>query len=761
MDNKPLNVLLVEDNEADAELVVRELRRSGFSPQWKRVQTEPDFSASLSAKIDIILSDYSMPQFDGIRALELLKKSHFDIPFIIVSGTIGEDIAVKAMQKGATDYLLKDRLARLSQAIEHALTEKRLREEQKQAEARLQLQEQQYRLLFEINPNSMWVFDTKTMSILAVNQAAIAQYGYTREEFLKLTIKDLRPAEDIPDLIKARAISSPLAMSHYSGQYRHKKKDGSVIVVEIYSSPVTWNKAAARIVSAIDITERKKADERLREQADIIDRAHDAVIIRDFESDKVTFWNSGAEHLYGLTKEEAIGRKLGELIFAESAEREALVKELVSVGEYHGEIKHRCKDGREVIVDTRTTLIRDNENRPRAVIGINSDVTEQKKLEMQLLRAQRLDSIGTLASGVAHDLNNVLAPILMSAEIGRSGSRPDAGSLFALIYESAKRGAAIVKQVLTFARGVEGERVLIKPTHLIDEMIDIARRTFPKSIEISSRYPDDLWSIKGDPTQLHQVLLNLCVNARDAMPAGGSLVIWAENVQMDDNYAAMVPGAVPGAYLSIRVTDTGVGIPRSVVEKIFDPFFTTKELGKGTGLGLSTTLGIVKSHSGFISVYSEPGKGTTFKIFLPVEVTEEIVLQPPTALETLSGHGEQILVVDDDATILRVTKMILESKGYRTLEAHDGPDALGVFAKEINAIDIVLTDMSLPFMDGPTLIRAMRKIKPEAKIIASTGQGGHAYSTQLAELGVKQTLNKPYDTQHLLEALRDALHSEK
>jgi PAS domain S-box-containing protein len=550
-------------------------------------------------------------------------------------------------------------------------------------------------------------------------------------------------------------------MSHYSGQYRHKKKDGSIIVVEIYSSPVTWGKAAARIVSAIDITERKKSEERLREQADIIDRAHDAVIIRDFESDKVTFWNSGAEHLYGLTKEEAIGRKLGDLIFAESAERETLVQELLSVGEYHGEIKHRCKDGREVIVDTRTTLIRDNEGRPLAVIGINSDVTEQKKLEMQLLRAQRLDSIGTLASGVAHDLNNVLAPILMSAEIGRSGSRPDVGALFALIYESAKRGAAIVKQVLTFARGVEGERVLIKPTHLIDEMVDIARRTFPKSIEISSRYPDDLWSIKGDPTQLHQVLLNLCVNARDAMPAGGSLVIWAENVQMDENYAAMVPSAKPGAYLSIRVTDTGAGIPQSVIEKIFDPFFTTKELGKGTGLGLSTTLGIVKSHNGFIPVYSELGKGTTFKIFLPADVSDEVVLQPPTAVQTLSGHGEQILVVDDDATILRVTKMILESKGYRTLEAHDGPEALAVFAKETNAIDAVLTDMSLPFMDGLALIRAIRKIKPEAKIIASTGQGGHAYSAQLADLGVKQMLNKPYDTQHLLEALRDALQSGK
>jgi PAS domain S-box-containing protein len=762
MSKKPLRLLIAEDNPSDAELMLRELSRAGFDPDWKRVETEPDYLRELNSKIDIVLSDYSMPQFSGLRALEILRQRQLDVPFIIVSGTIGEDLAVNAMRAGVSDYLLKDRLARLGQAVQHALEEKRIRDEHKQIETRLIFQEQQYRLLFEINPNPMWIFDTNSLQILAVNQAAIAQYGYSRDEFLKLTLSDLRPADAVSELVKARALSSPMPMSHYSGQFQHKRKDGSLILVEIYSGPITWEGADARIVTGIDITERKKADRQLREQTDIINRAQDAIIIRDFESDIVTFWNAGAERTYGWSAGEAVGQKLGELIFAEPTDREALVQQLMTTGEYHGEIKHRCKDGIEVIVNTRTTLIRNDDGTPRAVLGVNTDITEQKKLETQLLRAQRLESIGTLASGVAHDLNNVLTPILMCSEIlHRQISGPGSEATIKLIEKSARRGADIVKQVLTFARGVEGERVLIKPNHLIDEMIDIAKKTFPKSIEISSRYPEDLWMIRGDPTQLHQVLLNLSVNARDAMPDGGTLVIWGENVNMDANYAAMMPGATPGAYVSVRVTDTGSGMPRATVEKIFDPFFTTKETGKGTGLGLSTTLGIIKSHGGFISVYSEVDKGTTFKVFLPASSADEAAAPSETPAELLQGNGELVLVVDDEQNILSVTQMILENKGYRVIIAHDGPEAVASFAQEKDSIRVVLTDMSLPYMDGVALIRSLKKIKPDMAFIASSGQGASLHGPELEKLGVKNLLTKPYDTQKLLETLRHALDSGK
>jgi PAS domain S-box-containing protein len=515
------------------------------------------------------------------------------------------------------------------------------------------------------------------------------------------------------------------------------------------------------IVTLDDITERKKSEGRLLEQADIINRAQDAIIIRDFRGEEITFWNKGAEHLYGWSAAEALGKPIDELIFADEKEREAPLKTLPSTGEFHGELKQVAKDGREIIADCRATVIHDADGEPRSVLLINTDVTEQKKLETHLLRAQRLESIGTLASGVAHDLNNILTPILMCAETLRDDlADEDRQSAISLIEESARRGAGVVKQVLTFARGIEGERVLIKPSHLIEEMIDIARQTFPKSIEVRAHYSDKLCPIQGDPTQLHQILLNLSVNARDAMPIGGSLTLAAENFMVDEHYAAMTPDAKVGPYVVLRVSDSGAGMPRATIDKIFDPFFTTKEFGKGTGLGLSTTLGIVKSHGGFISVYSELGKGTTFKIFLPARMTDEDLEKSKAAVPPGQGNGEQILIVDDEASILRVTKMIFEKHNYRVLAAHDGPEALALFAQQMNSIGGVLTDIAMPYMNGVALVRALRKMKSDTPIVASTGQDDQLDMAELQSLGVKNFLTKPYSTEKLLKTLKTAMGTQ-
>src|SRR5439155_11497615 len=276
-------------------------------------------------------------------------------------------------------------------------------------------------------------------------------------------------------------------------------------------------------------------------------------------------------------------------------------------------------------------------------------------------------------------------------------------------------------------------------------------------IEVSGRYPDDLGTIQGDPTQLHQVLLNLSVNARDAMPNGGSLIFAAEHFTVDEGYAAMTPDAKVGPYIGLSVIDTGDGMPRGTLEKIFDPFFTTKEVGKGTGLGLSTALGIVKSHGGFISVYSEMGKGTTFKVFLPAEVSEGVARQADMSFESLHGNGQLILVVDDEPPILQVIKMILEKHNYRVLAANDGPEALAKIAETKDPIDAVLTDISMPYMDGVALIRTIKKMKPGMCFIAATGESEHSHEPGLQELGVSSLLTKPYDTQDLLKTLRNAL----
>jgi len=414
-----------------------------------------------------------------------------------------------------------------------------------------------------------------------------------------------------------------------------------------------------------------------------------------------------------------------------------------------------------VIVNSRATLIRHEDGTPRAVLGINTDITGQKKLEQHLLRTQRLESIGTLASGVAHDLNNILVPILMAVPILRSDKAMEKSNhLLNTIEISAQRGADIVRQVLTFARGASGDRVLLQPIYLLEEVAKIARQTFPKTVRIRTTYAEDLRLVEGDPTQMHQVLLNLCLNARDAMPEGGTLSLTAENFDVDEQYATMKAGVKPGPHVLISVIDTGTGIPQNIVDKIFDPFFTTKEPGKGTGLGLSSALGIVKSHGGVISVYSGVD-GTTFRLLLPsmpgVFQADELKAQE----EAPTGHGETILIVDDESAIREVAEAVLSKSGYKVIVAEDGPSALALFVRQSKTIDVVLTDVIMPVMSGLVLARTLRKMDIKAKVIVSSARDSDYNPSELTDIGVQGCLNKPYSRETLLRAIDRVLHNEK
>jgi PAS domain S-box-containing protein len=551
--------------------------------------------------------------------------------------------------------------------------------------------------------------------------------------------------------------------SSYSMEYRLRHRDGSYHWVEDKNRVVcdAAGKPQQMVGVWTDVTERKRTEERLREQADIIERAQDAVIMRDFTSDLITVWNSGAERLYGWSAKEAIGRPMEELIFAESNDRKALLKQLISSGEFHGEIKHRAKDGREVIVDSRATLIRNDDGTPRAVLGINTDITEKKKVEKHLLHTQRLESIGTLASGVAHDLNNILVPILMAVPILRNDPTPEESENFLnTIESSAARGADIVRQVLTFARGAAGDRVLLQPIYLLEEIAKIAKQTFPKTVRLRTSYAEDLRLVEGDPTQLHQVLLNLCLNARDAMPEGGTLSLTAENFDVDEQYATMTPGLKAGPHVLISVIDTGTGIAQDIVEKIFDPFFTTKETGKGTGLGLSSALGIVRSHAGVIKVYSA-ANGTTFRVFLPSAAGVFHADETKAQMDVPTGHGETILVVDDELAIREVAKVVLSKSGYKVLAADDGPSALALFMQQSNEIDVVLTDVVMPIMSGLVLARTLRKMDVKAKVIVSSARDSDCNPGELTDIGVQGCLNKPYSRATLLRAVDRVLHNDE
>jgi PAS domain S-box-containing protein len=880
----PLNLLIAEDNPADAELVLRELRRAGFEPKWERVDTEADFLDRLQSAPDIILSDYDMPQFSGPRALALLQEHGLEVPFIIISGTIGEDVAVEVMKGGASDYLLKDRLTRLGPAVTQAMEQARLRKERKQTEEALRRSEAEFRAMTEASPLGIFVTDHDGLTtytnatlrqmlgtgfqemagsgwarlvhpldraeLLAQWQEAVARQqsfegnarfvrsdgrtiqtgiktavmrdddrvlgyvgvvediterkqaeealreserrfrellenveliamtvdkkgtvtfcndcllkttGWSREEvigadwFSKFVPGDLETKKLFFDTVEAGEIPS-----HYENPIR--TRDGQL-------RDIVWNNTMLRDAEGNftgaasigeDVTERRRAEERIHEQASMLDRARDAIFVRGFHDRKISFWSKGAETLYGWTAAEAIGRDVGDLIVEDRNVPDEIGRQLLMNDEWRGETRDKTKAGKKLIVNTRATLVRDAAGHPKSVLAINTDMTEQKAMEAQFLRAQRMESIGTLAGGIAHDLNNILSPIMMSVQVLRmkltDKQRED---VIATIEMSAERGAQIVKQVLTFGRGLEGEKRPLQVGALIGELVKIMRETFPREITIDRSMAKDLWIVLGDATQLHQVLLNLCVNARDAMPGGGSLRLRASNLAMDESYASMLPEARPGPYVLLEVSDNGSGIPQEIVERIFDPFFTTKEVGKGTGLGLSTVLGIVRGHGGFIKVVSEPGKGTTFQVYLPAAPEQNAIPVAAALAEPPDGHGELVLVVDDEPAVASAVRTVLEPHGYRVLLAADGTEALGVFAQNSESIALVVTDIMMPHMNGVILVAALQKMKPGLRVIASTGLGEKAHLAELKAMGIETILNKPYSADTLLRAIHAMLH---
>jgi two-component system cell cycle sensor histidine kinase/response regulator CckA len=488
-----LHILHLEDNPRDAELISSLLESDGLDCAIRHVKTKEEFeSAIVTDEFDVILSDFALPNYNGLSALQEARRKVPAVPFILLSGTVGEEVAIQSLKTGATDYVLKQRPARLVQAIRRAL-------EETEERARLQI-----------------------------------------------------------------------------------------------------------------------AEDRVREQAALLDKAQDAIHVRDMD-EHIRYWNRGSERLYGWTTDEAFGRNANEFPLTDPAsELDAAKAQVLANGEWLGELCQTTKTGQKVIVESRWNLVRDEQGNPKSVLVINTDVTEKRQIEAQFLRTQRMETIGALAGGIVHDLNNVLAPVLMAADVLEGMQTTDESrEMLRLVRTSAQRGSDMVKQILSFTRGVSGERTRLDLKVLISDMVRMAKDTFPRGIRIETSLPADTHPVRGNQTQLHQVLLNLCVNARDAMTGKGKISICAENVALEKFRTRWQHDGVSGEYVRLIVSDTGHGIPPPVMENLFEPFFTTKEIGKGTGLGLSTVMAIVKQHGGFIDVQSEPGKGTSFLVYLP------------------------------------------------------------------------------------------------------------------------------------------------
>ena len=515
-----------------------------------------------------------------------------------------------------------------------------------------------------------------------------------------------------------------------------------------------------------DITGRKRAEDRVREQAELLNQTSDAIYVR-YMDDVIAVWNRGAEKMFGWPASEIVGRKSMETFVPQAmrGRAEVIDHQTLEHGHWFGELDFVSKTGAQIAGDVRVSLVNRSSSAPKSFLVLVTDITEKKQMESQFLRAQRMQCIGTLAGGVAHDLNNIFSPILMSLPLLRCPLDPaDLNETLNLVESSTKRGALIVKQLLTYVRGLGGKKINIQLAHLVKDMDNIIRSTFPRNISVDFRRMQELWLVQGDPTQIHQILLNLCVNARDAMPQGGTLRMKMENRLLDEDFARGNPESKAGPYVCIRVSDTGTGILPEHIDKIFDPFFTTKEIGKGTGLGLATVLGIVKTHGGFIKVNSAVGQGTTFEVFLPAtpEAADAVVLAETPNLS--QGNGEIILVVDDEENIRAITGRILTRHGYRVLSAANGIEAKSLYDQNRATISLVLADYMMPNLDGLQLARALHRMNPEVRIILSSGVTEALTDGIIAEFktyGVIEQIAKPYTADILLNMLYDILHPQQ
>jgi PAS domain S-box-containing protein len=599
-------------------------------------------------------------------------------------------------------------------------------------------------------------------------------YGYTKQEALGqvshslLDTKFPNPLNEINSQIKSTG--------QWKGELRHKTKDGKELVVE---SSWLFEKAEEEeeeeedgiLESNVDITERKKAEDKIKEyqsnleklvqertrqigeQAELLDKAYEAISVRDLEG-HIIYWNKGAERVYGWTAEGALERKITELV-RDQAQYDNALHELVSNGEWSGEFMKITKDGKDLIIDSHWTLVSDNSGFKSLIMAIDSDITERKSVEAHLLRTQRLESLGTLAGGIAHDMRNIITPVTIALDLlDKDLTKEENHEMVALLQKNLQRGADLTKQILAFARGTEIERNPVDVPKLIDEIERIIKETFPKSITVEKRVDPNVSVIEGDISQLHQVLMNLCINARDAMPYGGKLCINAENVAIDESYTRKHAEAKPGQCVCIEIADSGVGMSQEVMDRLFEPFFTTKKLGEGTGLGLSTSRSIVKSHGGFINVYSEPGRGSSFKVFLPVEKFGGDQQSQEQDVSLLQGNGQTILLVDDEELIRMTAAMALEKNGYKVIVAGDGAEALSVYVNNKDAIKLVLLDMSMPLMDGAATMKALRKINPKLKIVGMSGlvdSGKYQTTLDMAN----SFISKPFTTDRLLRTIAD------
>ena len=763
----PIQVLHLEDSTPDAERIRETLESAGLICEIVQVDGKDGFEWALANEsFDLILTDFNIWDYDGKSAVKLAREKQPDAPVIVISGKLGEEDAVMCLRLGATDYLLKERLDRLPSAVDRALDAAGQRKKARLADEGLRESEERFRQMAENIDDVFWMTNRELDQLLYVSPAYETIWGRTCASLYASPIQWLEVIHPEDRERVQKAATNLVVTGSYEQDFRIVRPDGSIRWIHDRAFPVKGKSGKVYRIAGVarDITERKKVEARLNENEDrfrqLAENVNEVFWMTNLKQDQLLYISPAYETIWGRTCASlyASPSQWLEAVHPEDRERvlQAAMNQAVT-GTYEQDFRIVRPDGTIRWIHDRGFPVRNDAGEVYRLAGVATDITERKQADAQMMRVQRLESIGALVGGIAHDLNNVLTPILIAVELLRQEFPDRASKHLADLRENAKRGADMVRQLSNFASGADGERRLFQPVHLLQEIAKLIRSSVAKTVEVVLLHPKEAPTIAGDPTQLQQVLLNLCLNARDAMPGGGKLELKLETFECDDRSARLLPEAKPGDYVVFKVTDTGKGIAPEIIERIFDPFFTTKGRAKGSGLGLSTVVGVVKGHGGFVRVKSVMEQGSCFEIYLPARTAAGEPDRRRVAKYLFQGEGRLVLVVDDERVIRDMLKATLEKLDLKVVLAADGTEAMLQFAEHRDQIALIITDLNMPQMDGLALAGVLRRMNPEGPIMVMTGESDGDKVDALRKLGISNVVSKPFPIAKLIEAVEDSL----
>ena len=771
---RTLRILIADDDPADRELCLLSLKKAGIKFEAESVSTREEFSEKLqNRQFDLVLSDYRMRGWTGMDALATVIEKCPDLPFILLTGTLGDELAVECIKLGVTDYILKDHLARLPIAIRRSLEDRALREARNKSALALRESEERYRTLVENAPEAIVVIDVDAGKYVDCNERAVKMFGYRREDLHRLSPGSLSPPTQ-PDGRSSTELTREYCLRVLAGhaasfEWICRNSRGEEFPVEVHLAKLPSPNRRLVRGSILDITERYRAEKARRESEaryrSLVDHAAFGILWATEPDGKMLHVNPALAEMLGYAStDELLTVGYSRLFYRYPADQARLAAEFLDKGRVEATLEWKRKDDKIITVHLNGRIAMAPDGKSECAEVTVENVTERIALEKQLLRAQKFEGIGQLAGGIAHDFNNMIGAILGWAELGIDETQSDSRLRRHLekIQQQGKRAAALTRQLLAFARRqiLEPRNVDLNQTAV--ETLSLLEKVIGGNIEIKANLASDLSVVRADPTQVEQVLMNLCINSRDAMPNGGTLIIDTSNMMLDHEFCAWQPQALPGSYAVLSVTDTGTGMDSETMDRIFEPFFTTKGLGKGTGLGLATVYGIVRQHGGFLNVYSEVGKGTTFRCYFPASTEVAAPRDKIDDAGPIRGGTETILIAEDHEGLSQLALETLTRLGYQVMLATDGEQAVSDFCANPDRIALAVLDVVLPKLSGPEVYTRIRELRPDLPVIFATG-----YSPEIAQLQKVQqeglpVLQKPYSPRDLARRVRETLdlHSQ-